>query len=350
MRIRRSLPLISAVLIVAAALALAVILRKHAPPEPARLLPSADGFVYVNLSWLRHANLTGQLPTVSHDPDYDQFITATGFQFERDLDTAALAIHYPAPGLGSSETRFSEVLTGKIDGERLSLYLRKLSSQVDTYNSTEIYNIPLEGRTLRVAVLGVDTVAASNLPDPQVIRGMIDRSRKLASPFGGASLLRQYYKRVPLASLAWGIFRADPSSGSAMSSTFASPMNWSFLFDKPAVVVASVRYLGNIHVRAVAFTGSEAEATHVTSQLGAFLDIFRSAEVSVGAPSPDPDVKAFFDSLHVEQYDDRAQLTANLPPGLLRKIVAEAPVAATPEATDTPVATQTAPKHQKTPH
>ena len=42
MRIRRRLPLISAVLIIAAALALAVVLRKHAPPEPARLLPGAD--------------------------------------------------------------------------------------------------------------------------------------------------------------------------------------------------------------------------------------------------------------------------------------------------------------------
>ena len=45
MRIRRRLPIVLAVLLVAAAVALAVILRKHAPPEPARLLPAADGFV-----------------------------------------------------------------------------------------------------------------------------------------------------------------------------------------------------------------------------------------------------------------------------------------------------------------
>ena len=60
---------------------------------------------------------------------------------------------------------------------------------------------------MRVAILGVDTVAASNLDDPLVIRGIIDRSRKLASPFGGPALLRQYYKEVPFASLGWAVFK-----------------------------------------------------------------------------------------------------------------------------------------------
>jgi len=94
MRFRRRLPILLAVLLVAAAVALLVVLRKHAPPEPARLLPSADGFVYVNLRWIRRANIGGQLPVVSHDPEYQQFIEATGFQFERDLEEAAFAIHY----------------------------------------------------------------------------------------------------------------------------------------------------------------------------------------------------------------------------------------------------------------
>ena len=90
MRIRRRLPVIFAVLLVIAAVALVVFLRKHAPPEPARLLPSADGFFYVNLELIRLANIAGKLPEVAHDPEYEQFIQATGFQFERDLDKAAL--------------------------------------------------------------------------------------------------------------------------------------------------------------------------------------------------------------------------------------------------------------------
>src|SRR5215471_16229763 len=95
MRIKRSLPVVAAVVVVAAAVALAVFLRKHAPPEPARLLPGADAYFYVNLKWARTVNATGGIPDVSHDPEYENFIQKSGFQFERDLDEAAFAVHYP---------------------------------------------------------------------------------------------------------------------------------------------------------------------------------------------------------------------------------------------------------------
>jgi len=330
MRIRRSLPIIFAVLLIVAASALVVVLRKHAPPEPARLLPGADGFIYVNLQWIRRANIMGELPPVPHDAEYGQFIEATDFQFERDLNEAAIAIHYPATPPGTTpdrtQTRFSEVFVGKIHGERLAAYLQKISSSVESYHSLDIYNIPIEERTLRVAILGVDTVAASNHPDPQVIRGIVDRSRKLASPFGGPALLRQYYKHVPLASLAWGILRVEPQSGPHVSSL-------AFLFDKPAVVLTSVRYLAAVHFRAVAFTASEADAKHVTEQLTAFFNLFHAAESTVGTPGPDPDVKAFFSSLKLDQQKDRAILTATVPLGFIRKMLSEVPAAVAPQPT-----------------
>jgi hypothetical protein len=329
MRIRRRLPIVLAVLLVAAAVALAVVLRKHAPPEPARLLPGADGFVYVNLQWMRRANITGELPAVPHDPDYEQFIQATGFQFERDLDEAALAIHYPAdsPAASSQQPRFSEVFVGKIDGERLRTYLGQISTSVENYQTRDIYNIPLEGRTVRVAILGVDTVAASNLDDPLVIRGIIGRSHKLASPFGGPALLRQYYKEVPLASLGWAVFKIQPSGDASTS----GPIGWSFLFSKPATVVASVRYLGAVHFRAQAFTGSEDEANQLAGRIDTYLNLFRTAESSVSAPGPDPDIKAFLDSLKIQPEKARALLTATVPLGLIRKALAEAPTSVSPE-------------------
>lgn len=282
MRIRRRLPVIVIVLLVVAAVFLAVVLRKHAPPEPARLLPSADGFVYLNFSWMRRGILNSPMPEVPHDADYEQFIQATGFQFERDLDEAAFAVHYPAAN-GQSENRFSEVFTGKFDGERLRAYLQKISTSTESYNSRDIYNIPLEGRTLRVSILGVDTVAASNHPDPLVIRGIVDRSRKLASPFGGPALLRQFYKHVQLASIVWGIFRTGPSSNGTPSAGDSGMLsNLSFLFHKPAVVVASVRYLSNVHLRAEAFTASDDDAKALTEQVATFLGMFHAAENSVG--------------------------------------------------------------------
>ncbi|HUJ94584.1 MAG TPA: hypothetical protein VLW84_04905 [Terriglobales bacterium] len=324
MRIKRRLPVLLGVLLVAAAVAAVVVLRKHAPPEPARLLPGADGFFYLNFKWIRRANLVAKLPPVSHDPEYEQFIQATGFEFERDLDQAALAIHYPSATAAATKAsvpaHFSEIFVGKLDGERLRAYLRNLSHSVENYHSIDIYTISLEGRTLRVAILGVDMVAASNQPDPQVIHGIIDRSRKLASPFGGPALLRQYYKEVPIASLGWAIFRLNPGGEPA-------PMQFglSFLFSKPAVIVASARFLGKVHVRAEAFTADEADARQVAEKVTTFLNLFHTAENTASAQGPDPDVKAFFDGLKVEQHSDKVIVTSVVPPGFIRKAVAEPP-------------------------
>lgn len=327
MRIRRSFPIIVAVLLVVVAVALVVVLRKHAPPEPARLLPGADGFVYINLQWMRRANLLGELPPVPHDPEYEQFIQATGFQFERDLDEAAVAIHYSSPGM---PPRFSEVFVGKIQGQLLHAYLQKLSSSTENYRSVDILSIPLEGRTVRVAILGIDTVAASNTDDPQVIRGIVDRSRKLASPFAGPALLRQYYKHVPLASLAWGIFKIDPSQ-------FKSGLGgWSLWFSQPATAVASLRYLRELHLKVAAFTRNEQDAKNIADRATTYLDIFHTAEASTNAQGGDPDVKAFLDSLKIEQEKDRAVLSATVPTGLIRKALAEAPAAVSPEGAARP--------------
>jgi hypothetical protein len=326
MRIRRRLPILLAVLLIVAAVALIVTLRKHAPPEAARLLPGADGFLYINLKWIRTFNATGQLPPVSREPEYQKFVEETGFQFERDLDQAAFAIHYPQSwGNGTagaaSEPRFSEVFVGKIDSGRLTEYLKKLSSSVEDYRGFDIYNIPLEGRTVRVVVLSYDSVAVSNHPNPDVIRGMLDRSRKLASPFGGPWLLRKFYRKVPLASLSFAILRVKPTEMSALGGLGS----WSLLFPKPAVAVVSARYLRALHLRAEAFTDSEADAQAITEKTAAFLSLFHAAEGSVGTQGTDADVKTFFDSLKVEQSGDRAILTATVPQGFIRKVLTEAP-------------------------
>ena len=220
MRIRRRLPILFGVVLVGAAIALAVVLRKHAPPEPARLLPGADGYLYVNLKCAHGAptsrascrtfRMRRSTSSLSRQPDSSSSAT-----WIRRLSPSTILSKKKANAAPPEPPRFSEVFVGRIEGERLRSYLGKISGSVDNYRSVDIYNIPLEGRTLRVAVLGFDTVAASNHDDPMVIRGIVDRSRKVASPFGGPALLRRYYKYVPLASLGWAIFKVDPVDSSA---------------------------------------------------------------------------------------------------------------------------------------
>ncbi|MFZ0199469.1 MAG: hypothetical protein WB523_09690 [Candidatus Sulfotelmatobacter sp.] len=330
MRIRRTLPVFVFVVLVIAAVVIAVQLRKHAPPEAARLLPGADAFIYADLTWVRKANAGKELPPVSHDPEYERFIRETGFQFERDLDEAAFAVHYPASWLGGGtggsapEPRFSEVLVGRFQSERLTAYLREMAKAVENYQSVDIFTIPVEGRSLRVAVLSADSVAASNHDDPAVIHGIVDRSRRLASPFGGPALLRQYYKDVQFASLAWAVARIEPSAGE--SST------WGSLFSAPATLVVSGSYLSPLHLnlragairlRAEAFTENPEQARALLDKANIFVALTHSAETSVGMHGTDPDVKAFFESIQTKQEGDRAILNAAMPYGFLRKMLAE---------------------------
>jgi hypothetical protein len=346
MRIRRTLPIVLAVVIVGAALTLAVQLRKHAPPEPARLLPGADAFAYANLGWTRKANGGKLLLPITHEPEYERFIQETGFDFERDLNSVAFAVHYPGkwPGGGSggaaSEPRFSEVFTGKFDGTRCRAYLKRIAQSVENYNSTDIFTIPLYGRSFRIAILAVDTVAASNHDDPAVIRGIVDRSRRLASPFGGPAFLRRYYRHVQLASPVWLVARIEP-----LAKAFDA---WSAIFPRPADLVISASYnplhfplrVDALHLRAEAWADSEQDAHDIADKANVYLSMFHSAEVSVGSAGTDADVKTFFDSLQVHQHENRAVLSAVLPGGLLRKLGDSGSLM--PESATPPVASEPA--------
>jgi hypothetical protein len=322
MRIKRTLPIALTVVLIVAAVILAVQLRKHAPPEPARLLPAADAFVYADLGWIRKLNAGKELPAVSHDPEYEQFIKETGFQFERDLDEAAFAVHYPAKGQdphSEPSPRFSEVFVGKFDGVKLAAWLRGQAKSVENYDSVNIFSILIENRILRVAILGADSVAASNVDEPAVIRGIVDRWRRLASPFGGPAVLRRFYKRVQFSSPVWIVAHIDP----------ASPMfgGWDEFVPRPMDVVISAGYLplhlqlhpGSLHVRAEALTASADDARALTDKANVFLTLSRNVG---GASGTDPDVKAAFDSLQVKQENDRAVLNAAIPFAFLAKMLA----------------------------
>lgn len=337
MRIRRTFPIVVTVMLVIAAVILAVQLRKHAPPEPARLLPAANAFIYADLSWVRKANAGKELPPVSHDPEYERFIRETGFEFERDLDEVAFAVHYPVKGLDphtQPEPRFSEVFVGKFDGVKLAAYLKQQAKSVENYDSVDIFSVAIEDRILRVAILGADSVAGSNVEDVSVIRGIVDRSRKLASPFGGAATLRRFYKRVQFSSPLWMVAHVDPDS----------PMfgGWRDFLPHPADLVVSAGYLplrlqlhpAALHLRAEAVTASAADAHAISDMAETYLATFHSAESSVGTQGTDADVKAMFDSLQIKQEGDRAILNAAVPYGFLKKMLSDsaADTPATPSA------------------
>ena len=334
---RRKLTIPLAVLAVVVAIAAAVVLRKSAPPEPIRLLPEAQAYVYLNLRPVRRAGLLDKMPPVQLDPDYDEFVKQTGFQFEHDLVEAAIAIHTPSlppngAGSQSTENRYSEVFVAHFDGQRVHDYLQRLAQTTDTYHDHTIFNIPREDRTVRVCILGPDLVAVSNVNDQSVIRGMIDRSRKLALPFGGPTLVREHYRSLPFGTLAWTI--AEIGRGSSQNKALTLPGGYDLFFPPNTVMIASLRYLGSIDLKIEALTANDEAAQRITDQLSAFLAVFRTLELNAGGP--DPDVKAFFDSLKVQQEGSKAELTANLPQGFLKKLLTESPPEIQPPALPQP--------------
>ena len=309
-------------LVLVVALVAAVCLRKAAPPEVARLLPESDAIVYINLRPLRAATHFDRSP-VARSPEFQQFIDATGIVPERDLDAAAFALHrMDNPNGPNGPVAYSEVFEGRFDGARLARYLAGIATAQEQYADHTVYSIPVEGRTLRVAQLGYDTIAASNMPTTEQIHSMLDRYRASASPFSGSSLLAARYRDVPLLSSAWAIGRVGlPFSERGRISIFGLQLP----LPEDTTFVASLRYgIGALHLRIEQIAPSDADAASSSQALNALLYIFQAIQPKIEAQSEAQDAEAlrqFAASIQIEQHKDRVVLTATLPVQLLKKLV-----------------------------
>ncbi len=334
MKARRSkLWIATVVLVIAAALAGAVLLRKHAAPEPARLLPDGDAVLYVDLKPIRLLSDFGKKLSQDRDPEYQKFVNQTGFEFERDLEEAAVSAHGALSGAMGPDglaptTRFSWIFVGRYNSEKLTEYLKSLANDTDQYRGVTIYSIPLEGRTVRVGILSVDTVAASNVDGSQDLHGIIDRYRASALPFGGPQLVRDYYKHVPLGSVLWSILHT--TTAGEHSSPFL-PGNISLFVPANTTIVTSARALKSVHVKADLFAQNDADAEKFKNQMDVFLSIFKSVESSVQPSGNDKDVKALFDNIKVEQSGARATVSAVIPFDFFKKMLAETPAEVGPQ-------------------
>jgi len=314
---RRTRITIAVVAVILLLLAAAVYLRMKAPPEAARLLPESDGIVYLNLRPIRAFARLDQHP-VTHDPDYQSFVDATGIQFEHDLDEAAFALHrMPNPSGPNGNVAFSEVFVGHFDGRRLMRYLESISTSQESYAGHTIYSIPSNGRTVRVTLLGYDMVAVSNTPTAEQIHSMLDRYRTAALPFSGSSLLTDHYEDVPLLSLAWGIGQIGlpfGDSGDISIFGFRLPINFDSTF------IASIRWAGSLRLRIEEIAPTEEAAASSADSVKMLLNFARNAENA--APGiTDAELKPLLDSIQIEHHKDRAVLHATVSPQLLQKLL-----------------------------
>ena len=112
---------------------------------------------------------------------------------------------------------------------------------------------------MRIAQLGYDTIAASNMPTAEQIHSILDRHRAAASPFSGSSLLSARYRDVPAFSSAWAIGHIGlPFSDRGSISVFGLQLP----MPEDTTFVASLRYLGTLRLRIEQITPNDADAAH----------------------------------------------------------------------------------------
>ncbi len=322
-------------LVLVAGLAALLVLRAKAPPEAARLLPESDAIVYVNLRPLRALTRWGEPdagvpPPRSHD--LEAFIEATGIDPERDLDSAAFALHRMVdPGGPNGAVAYSEVFIGHFDGDHLRQYLLRLARGTESYAGHEIFLIPVENRILRVTQLGYDTVAASNMPTAEQIHSMLDRAGAAALWRPGSSLLGARFRQVPLLSMAWGIGRIALPFG---QDGRLSVMGFELPVPVDTELVASLRYSGALHLRVEEVAPDALAAQHTADTVNNILGIIRGVASANQVHTPrEAAMRDVLSSVSTVQHGNRAVLTAGASVGDARALVsAEALPDGSPQA------------------
>jgi hypothetical protein len=314
-RTRRTLWILAAVLIL---LAVAVFLRSKAPPEAARLLPESDGILYFNLKPVR-AFLHTDLKPPRRVPEYQQFVDATGVDWERDLDQVAIALHrMPDPKGPNGPVAYSMVLVGNLTGKRLNTWLEANAASRESYAGHTIYSVPSEGRTVRVAQIGYDMVAVSNTPTPEQIHSMLDRHRTAALPFAGSTLLNEHYHDIPLLSLAWGVGQIGlpfSESGGIHIFGLALPL------EDDSTILASVTPAlslgGALNVKVEEIAPTDDAAASQAAALATLVTLARGFTLPLTENAANNSLKQLLKTAEVTEKRNRVVVTAKLSPALL---------------------------------
>jgi hypothetical protein len=317
-RTRRTLWIVAAVLLL---LAVAIFLRSKAPPEAARLLPESDGIIYINLKPIR-AFLHKDLKPPRRVPDYQQFVDATGIDWERDVDQVAIALHRMSdPNGPNGPVAYSIVLVGKLTGKRLNAWLDAHAASRESYAGHTVYSIPVEGRTLRVAQIGYDMLAVSNTPTPEQIHSMLDRHGTAAWPFADSTLLRQHYHDVPLLSFAWGVGQIGlPFSESGAIKVFGL----SLPLEADSTIVASatpaLSLAGSLNIKVEEIAPSDEVAANQAAALDTLVTLARALAVPLSQNAANNGLKQLLKTAEVTQRHNRVVVTATLSPSLLANL------------------------------
>jgi hypothetical protein len=173
----------------------------------ARMPASANAVVFLDLAVLRSSPFLAQLlawaPHQAPDEDYAQFMQATGFHYERDLDRVALSVSRT-----SNRYLFLVIADGHFDREKITAYARR-TGKSETRNGTTVFSIAPRGsaRVLHFTFLRKDRMAWTNDASAAAL---------LLSPDQFMAEWRERYARLAGTPL-FAVIRQDSGTASALA-------------------------------------------------------------------------------------------------------------------------------------
>ena len=124
--------------------------------------PDASAVIFADVAELRRAPFIAELfawaPKPQADADYAQFLHDTGFDYERDLDRAAIAVEKRG-----SDSALFVVADGHFDIAKITAYAQK-SGATQKHDGHEIFSVPVSGgaRKISFAFLRKDRLALTD--------------------------------------------------------------------------------------------------------------------------------------------------------------------------------------------
>ena len=302
----------------------------------ARLPASAHAVVFLDLASLRSSPFLAQLfawaPRPAPDEDYAQFVQATGFNYERDLDRVALAVSRAPSG-----AIFLVIADGRFDRMKIEAYARR-AGKSESRNGATIFSMAPSGtsQALFFTFLRGDRMAWTNDPSAVAL---------FPQPDANAPEWRERYVRLA-GTPVFAVIRQD----SGMASALPQQTPEGFRSPQLAALLAQLQWIsiggkpdGNL-LRVVAEGECESETT--MRQLG---DILSGILVLVqgglnGADMRkklDPQLReeylALVQSAEVQKVDRGSTKSVRVVFDVTPKLLQAAKVAGPPEGTPTPV-------------
>jgi hypothetical protein len=167
--------------------------------------PDASAVAYLDLAQLRASPFLAELfryaPKVTPDADYAQFVQATGFNYETDLDRIAVSINRQS----QNATAFA-VADGKFDRKKIEAYGSRYGS-LKTADGKILFSVPLSGSGRKVffTFLRGDRIAWAN-----------DPSYFFHQARGDSEEWREHFLRLAGTPL-FAVLRQDAGAGAALA-------------------------------------------------------------------------------------------------------------------------------------